>query len=222
MGEQPHPDSVPRGASPEGDPRSPRRTWMQRVRGLSTTAKVVYGGTAVLVVAIVVVALTGVFSSKPKAGSLPLATNFTLAEVGDPGHTVSLAQYAGHPVVINFFASWCPPCKQETPLVASFYKHMDGKVVVIGIDAQDKAGNALKFMHAAGVAYPVGFEPSPSVADSYGVIGIPQTFFLNARHRIVEHVYGAVTLKELTQGVALMDSSQQPTSGVAVLGQDAG
>jgi cytochrome c biogenesis protein CcmG, thiol:disulfide interchange protein DsbE len=99
---------------------------------------------------------------------------------------------------------------------------MHGKVVVIGIDAQDKASNALKFMRTAGVAYPVGFEPSPAVADSYGVAGIPQTFFLDARHRIVEHVYGAVTLKELTDGVALMDSSHQPTSGVAVLGQDEG
>jgi cytochrome c biogenesis protein CcmG, thiol:disulfide interchange protein DsbE len=222
MGEQPYPGSMPRGASPEGDPRSPRRSWMQRVRGLSTTAKVVYGGAAVLVVAVIVVALTGVLSGKPKAGPLPLATNFTLVQVGDPGHTVSLAQYAGHPVVINFFASWCTPCKQETPLVASFYKHMDGKVVVIGIDAQDKASNALKFMRTAGVAYPVGFEPSPAVADSYGVAGIPQTFFLNARHRIVEHVYGAVTLKELTDGVALMDSSHQPASGVTVLGQDEG
>lgn len=222
MGEQPSPVPAPRSASPGDDPRDPRRTWLQRVGSLSTTAKVVYGGAAVLIVAIIVVALTGAFSGKPKAGPLPLATNFTLTQVGDPGRTVSLAQYAGHPVVINFFASWCTPCKQETPLMASFYKRMDGKVIVIGIDANDKASNALKFMHAAGVAYPVGFAPNPSVTNSYGVAGIPQTFFLDSRHRIVEHVYGAVTLKELTQGVALMDSSQPPTSGVAVLGSDEG
>jgi cytochrome c biogenesis protein CcmG, thiol:disulfide interchange protein DsbE len=188
---------------------APRRTWAERVRGLSTTTKVVYAVAAVAIVALVVIALTGVASGKPTktTGPPPLAKNFTLPELGAPGHTVSLTQYAGRPVIVNFFASWCVPCKHETPLIASFYKRMDGRVAIVGIDAEDHANAALSFMHAAGVRYPVGFDPSnEAITDSYGVTGIPQTFFLDAQHRIVKRVLGAVTLKDLTEGVALMDS----------------
>jgi cytochrome c biogenesis protein CcmG/thiol:disulfide interchange protein DsbE len=175
----------------------------------------------VFIVAVVAVAVTGAFSGKPKAAPLPVAKNFTLAELADPGQTLSLAQYAGHPVIINFWASWCVPCRAETPMLASYYKDMAGKVDVIGIDIDDTATNGLKFVQKEGVAYPVVFEATPGVGDSYGVFAAPQTFFLDARHRIVEHVYGAVTLKELSQGVALMDNSHQPASEV-VLGESEG
>ena len=78
------------------------------------------------------------------------------------------------------------------------------------MDADDSAPNARSFVTASGVAYPVGFETTPAVADAYGVsgIGIPETFFLDARHRIVKRVLGGVTMKELTAGVALMDGNQ--------------
>jgi cytochrome c biogenesis protein CcmG, thiol:disulfide interchange protein DsbE len=173
-------------------------------------------------VAVVIIAVTGAAAGKPKPAAAPLAKNFTLTELGDPGHTVSLTQYAGRPVIINFFASWCTNCKTETPLIASFYKRMAGKVLVIGIDSNDKASYALQFMHKSGVSYPVGFDPYPSVTDSYGVYAIPQTFFLDAQHRIVKHVAGAVTLKDLTQGVALMDRSYKPASAAAYFNPDRG
>lgn len=234
MSEQSEPERTPRERA-EGDPApreqtgpepAPRRSWTTRIRGLSTTSKVIYSGAAVLAAALVAIGLTGLASGTPASGtpkakatvSPPVAKNFTLSRLGDPGHTVSLAQYAGHPVVINFWASWCIPCRSETPMLASYYKHMAGKVVVIGIDIDDKAADGLKFIQKAGVAYPVGFEPTPGVGDAYGVLATPQTFFLDARHRIVEHVYGAVTLTELRKGVALMDSSHQPASEV-VLGE---
>jgi cytochrome c biogenesis protein CcmG, thiol:disulfide interchange protein DsbE len=219
--EQPDPEKKPGGQSSplreQAEP-TPRRSWTTRVRGLSTTSKVIYGGAAVFVAAVLVIALTGLASGNPRAktGPAPLAKGFTLPELGDPGHTVSLQQYAGRPVIINFFASWCTNCKTETPMIASFYKRMAGKVLVLGIDSEDEQANALKFMRASGVAYPVGFDPTnQSITDAYGVYGIPQTFFLNAQHRIVKHVSGAVTLKELTQGVALMDATHQPATAAA-------
>jgi len=62
-------------------------------------------------------------------------------------------------------------------------------------------------VQTSGVTYTVGFDPFPApVTTSYGVYGLPQTFFLNARHRIVKHVIGGVTVTELNQGVALMDA----------------
>jgi len=107
---------------------------------------------------------------------------------------------------VNFFASWCVPCKKETPLLAGFYRSSRGKVVIIGVDADDSAPKARSFVTASGVAYPVAFETTSAVADAYGVSGpgIPETFFLDARHRIVKRVLGGVTRQELTAGVALM------------------
>jgi cytochrome c biogenesis protein CcmG/thiol:disulfide interchange protein DsbE len=135
------------------------------------------------------------------------APALSLPSLRDPAQQVSLTAYQGRPLIVNFFASWCGPCQQETPLLARFYRAEHGKVVIIGVDADDNATAARKFMTAKGVAYPVGYESTPALSDAYGVseIGIPETFFLNAKHRIVKHVIGGVTAKDLASGVTLMD-----------------
>jgi cytochrome c biogenesis protein CcmG/thiol:disulfide interchange protein DsbE len=133
----------------------------------------------------------------------PAARNFTLAELGHPAAKISLAALAGKPVIINFFASWCAPCKRETPMLASFYRQHGGKVLVIGVDSNDETGPALKFARTAGIGYPVAVDPFPSsVTVSYGVEALPQTFFLNAQHKIVRHVVGDLTERELTSWAA--------------------
>ena len=81
--------------------------------------------------------------------------------------------------------------------------------MVLGIDANDQTAAALRFVAKAGVGYPVGFDPFPSPATtSYGVYALPQTFFLNARHRIVAKVMGQLTLKDLASGTALMNKDR--------------
>jgi thiol-disulfide isomerase/thioredoxin len=143
-------------------------------------------------------------AAPPRA--LPAARNFTLRELGHPGRKVSLAAFAGRPVIVNFFASWCPPCKRETPTLARFYRETGEQDAIIGVDSGDQSGPALRFVHSAGVRYPVGFDPLPAPTTiSYGVVALPQTFFLNARHQIVKRIFGQVTMKTLGEGVALMD-----------------
>ena len=104
---------------------------------------------------------------------------------------------------MNFFASWCEPCKQETPLLAKFYRTEHGRVAIVGLDENDVPGSAMTFTRHEGVSYPVGFDPAVIVASAYGVAALPQTFFLNAKHRIVDRVFGAVTPADINRGIAL-------------------
>jgi cytochrome c biogenesis protein CcmG, thiol:disulfide interchange protein DsbE len=108
---------------------------------------------------------------------------------------------------VNFWASWCSPCQQETPLLASWYRSEQGRVPLVGLDENDTQSAALAFARAKGVTYPLGFDPQTVAASAYGVVALPQTFFLNAKHQIVARIYGAVTTGDLTKDVRLMTSS---------------
>jgi cytochrome c biogenesis protein CcmG/thiol:disulfide interchange protein DsbE len=177
--------------------------------------------TAVIVVIVaaviaVVVTTAGGGTSPGRTGarkSAPAkAPGFSVAALGSSGVSsgkkISLdGRYAGKPVIVNFWASWCAPCQKETPLLARWYsRHRD--VNLVGLDENDSAAAAVKFAKAKGVTYPLGFDPRVKVALSYGVqAGIPQTFFLNARHQIVDRVYGALTTAGLNRGFRLAQQS---------------
>ena len=152
----------------------------------------------------------GTATGAAKAAADPPAPAFSLAALGHSGQHVALSDYAGQPLIVNFFASWCAPCKQETPLLAKFYQTEHGKVAMVGLDENDAQSSALAFTRAEGVGYPVGFDPEVIAASAYGVAGLPQTFFLNAQHRIVDRVFGAVTQAELNRGVALATGAHAP------------
>ncbi len=177
----------------------------RRTAGLARRHKVVTGSIAVFIAAIIAVTLATSGSAAPPV--YKAAAGFSLSALGQPGQQVSLSQYTGKPVIINFWASWCEPCQQETPLLASWYKQQHGHVVLLGLDENDTAADALRFATAKGVSYPIGFDPNVTVAPAYNVDGLPQTFFLNAEHRIVDHVLGAVTRAELAKGLRLMNAA---------------
>jgi thiol-disulfide isomerase/thioredoxin len=128
--------------------------------------------------------------------------------------------------MVNFWATWCGPCRQETPILARYYRATAGKAVIIGVDADDSATAARHFVSDEHVSYPIGFESTQAVADAYGVsaAGIPETFFLNASHHIVKRIIGDVTTAELTADTALMDGQHSsPAHSAAADGyQDRG
>jgi cytochrome c biogenesis protein CcmG/thiol:disulfide interchange protein DsbE len=167
--------------------------------------KLVTGVAAVCVAVVAAVSVIGSGSSGPSHPPAPApAPAFSLPALGAAGQHVTLGQYTGKPLIVNFFASWCPPCQKETPLLATFYRDQGGRVAVVGLDENDTSAAALKFAHAKGVTYPVGFDPGMTVSDTYGVYALPQTFVLNAQHRIIEHLYGALTTAQLAQALKLM------------------
>jgi thiol-disulfide isomerase/thioredoxin/anti-sigma regulatory factor (Ser/Thr protein kinase) len=188
----------PRGPWPWRRSKPPRRA---RPRPI-TVAVALAVGAVCCGAAIAVIGTTG----PGRPASPPAAPAFTLPSLRDPAQTVSLGAYRGQPVIVNFFASWCPPCQQETPLLVRFSRTSAGRTVIIGVDADDSAPAARQFVTSQRVPYPIGFESQPAVANEYGVsaTGIPETFFLNARHDIVKRVIGDVTMRELVQDTALM------------------
>jgi cytochrome c biogenesis protein CcmG/thiol:disulfide interchange protein DsbE len=177
----------------------------QRLGGLGRARLAALAAVVVGVVVILTLSLVGTGGGAPQHAPPAPAKDFSLAMLGHPGQRVSLISVTGRPVIVNFFASWCVPCRKETPLLARFFRARDGKVAVIGIDVNDQTSAALAFVRKTGVTYPVATEPaSGSTVIAYDLPGLPATFFLDARHRIVKRVYGAVSRAELTSGAALI------------------
>ncbi len=112
--------------------------------------------------------------------------------------TIDLAGLAGKPIVMNFWSSTCDPCKQETPALADVARTVGGKVAFLGIDTIDERQRAVAFVTRYRVPYPVAFDPRGTVANRYGVPGLPVTVFLSPSAKtVVGENIGALTSRKL-------------------------
>ncbi len=153
--------------------------------------------------------------SEVKAGNTPLAPDFDLSVLWPHAETwpaklrgaladdrVSLSELRGYPVVMNFWASWCVPCKAEAPrLVASAQRHA-GEVVFLGVDVQDLKGDARSFLERYKTNYVSVRDGGSSTYANYGLTGLPETYYLDARGRVVDHAVGEISPEELEAGIA--------------------
>jgi cytochrome c biogenesis protein CcmG/thiol:disulfide interchange protein DsbE len=115
---------------------------------------------------------------------------------------LTLAALRGRPVVVNFWASWCVPCRLEAPLLARAARAHAGKVVFLGIDVQDLEGDGRDFLRRYKVDYVSLRDTSNSTYDAYGLTGVPETYYLDASGRAVAHSPGQVTAHDLNAGIA--------------------
>ena len=119
------------------------------------------------------------------------------------GGRLSLAQLRGSPVVLNFWASWCIPCREEAPLLtAAAADYAAQGLRVIGVVYQDSAENARDFMRRYGQTYPALLDTDGRTAIDYGVFGIPETFFIDADGIVRSRQIGAVTATDLRTQIA--------------------
>jgi cytochrome c biogenesis protein CcmG, thiol:disulfide interchange protein DsbE len=114
---------------------------------------------------------------------------------------LALSELRGTPVLLNLWASWCTPCREEAPRLEEGWERWGRRgVAYLGLNIQDLRGDARGFARRFGITHPSVRDARRGVADSYGATGIPETFFVDARGRVVGHVIGVVAQRELDVG----------------------
>jgi len=114
------------------------------------------------------------------------------------GKQVSLARWAGKPVLVNLWGSWCHPCRDEADQLRRFLvRHPKS---VLGIDVEDSKQGARSFQQRYGVHFPSIFDPRDVLVHRLKATGTPTSYFLDRRHRIVAALYGAGTLSLFERG----------------------
>ncbi|MGH9268647.1 MAG: TlpA family protein disulfide reductase [Acidimicrobiales bacterium] len=121
------------------------------------------------------------------------APRFALPNLEKGGSEVSLAALAGRPAVINFWASWCVPCRREMPAFETVYEEVGGDVAFVGVNHLDSRAIALDLVAETGITYPSGYDPQGTVAFDFGLYGMPTTVFVDADGTILEQHTGELS-----------------------------
>jgi len=119
----------------------------------------------------------------------PPAPDFSLQDIDGKTHT--LKSYRGKVVVLNFWATWCPPCREELPsMERAFVKLKDKDVILLGVDVGEDSDTIFTFSADYPVSFPLLLDIDSTVIKSYGVVGLPTTYVIDKRGRLVYRVIG--------------------------------
>ncbi len=123
-----------------------------------------------------------------------------------------LSDYEGVPVVINFWASWCPPCRQESPSFERLWRRYgDAGVQFVGVDIQDAVSDAEAYVREFGLTFPNGIDPDGAITVEYGVIGLPVTFFIGSSGIVEGRWVGAIPEDKLEEWVEMLLADSGPS-----------
>jgi cytochrome c biogenesis protein CcmG/thiol:disulfide interchange protein DsbE len=124
-----------------------------------------------------------------------------LTLTGLDGSTVDLASYRGRPMVVNFWASWCPPCLKEMPDFEQVYQQRDGTVAFVGINVRESAATATDLATRTGVTYDLVLDTTGDASRGFSVVNMPTTVFINADGIVTSVHAGALTAAELNERI---------------------
>jgi peroxiredoxin len=125
------------------------------------------------------------------------APDFTLTNMND--QEVSLSDYRGQKVFLNFWASWCPPCKKEMPDMQKLHEEYEDEVVILAVNVGESKSTAANFMMENGLKFTVLLDSNKSTAQNYLVRGIPTSYFLDQNGVIQEKVVGAISYQRMLE-----------------------
>ncbi|KFA88456.1 TlpA family protein disulfide reductase [Archangium violaceum] len=150
------------------------------------------------------------FGSNPREVPFMLkgqpAPAFTLRAL-DSGARVSSEQLKGRPMVINFWASWCGPCKMEHPVLEWGAREFGGQAQFLGVVFEDTEDNAKQFLSRMGASFPQLIDQNSGVAVAYGVAGVPETYFIDAQGIIRGKHVGPIDPESMAQWMRELSSS---------------
>lgn len=160
-----------------------------------------------LISLLVLVLLSGCISNSPKNQAPGFDVEmFDQSTVGKEGvdnyraGKVSLDDYKGKPLVLNFWAPWCPPCKEEAPALQAVYDKYKGRgIEFLMVSIRDTDQNVAKFMKDNNLSFPVALDTDASLTSKYSVTGVPTTFFIDRKGDIKQAFTGAMTQTQMEE-----------------------
>jgi cytochrome c biogenesis protein CcmG/thiol:disulfide interchange protein DsbE len=151
---------------------------------------------------VLLVACTGGTAAGPtSAGPLLPSTVDALPQMDVATFSTMLAQQRGTPLLVNIWASWCPPCRAEAPDLASAAARYEDRVQFVGVDTQDARDGGTDFIRRYRLPYPSVFDPTNAIAVSYGLYSPPATLFFDANGTLVRTVPGQISADDLERGL---------------------
>ena len=145
---------------------------------------------------------SGTQATKPEALKMP---DFTVYD--QAGNAVKLSDFLGKPVVLNFWASWCGPCRSEMPAFESAYQQSGEDIIFLMVNAtggRETLSSAKAFLQSSGYTFPVLFDTEMDAAITYQVYSLPTTYFIDAEGYLVNHAIGALSESKLQRNLALL------------------
>lgn len=123
------------------------------------------------------------------------------------GERLKLSEQVGsRPILVNFWASWCLPCRDEAPLLERYWRQYRDRLLIVGINVQDSEAKALEFIREYGLSFPSVFDPKGTLAVDYGTYGVPETFLIDAQGKVLLRHAGPVSeaaLRDMLRKVGL-------------------
>ena len=143
-------------------------------------------------------------TTQPTEPSVTLEYDFTVVDGNDK--SVKLSDYVGKPIVLNFWASWCGPCKSEMPEFQQVFAEMGEQVQFLMVNAtvSDTMADAKSFINQYGYTFPVVFDTRGEALYTYGVDAFPTTFFLDKTGTVAGYVVGAISKETLLKGIGMI------------------
>jgi cytochrome c biogenesis protein CcmG/thiol:disulfide interchange protein DsbE len=159
-----------------------------------------------VVIAVVVGVIVFEVASSGSSGSEARQAPELPSRVLQPPKT-SLATLRGKPALVNFWASWCEPCKEESPAIERLWRGLHGSAGVVGVDYSDGDAHARAFIRAHHLSYPMLSDPEGIYGPRFGISGLPTTFVLDSRGQIVETLRGPQTEADLRRALSAAENS---------------